>query len=270
MKKIVHPVIILALSFGLFSCEGLFDTEDGGLTREEVVEGLKTALEVGTDSAVSVTSAMGGYLEDEAIKILLPDEVETAMNYADDIGVAGIIEPLVDDVILSVNRAAEHAAPKARQPFNDAIRGLSISQAWEILNGINPAGSKKNTQDFDSTAATNYLKAITFTQLVDAFSPDINDALDKDLGLGFTATGAWNSLTGTYNDAAVFYNGTAALWPGVDPVETIDTDLGEYAVGKALDGLFLKVGEEEKKIRDNPFEWATSTVGDILTKVFGD
>lgn len=269
MKRFLQAFFVLVLIFGLFSCEGLFDTEDGGLSREEVVEGLKTALEVGTDSAVSVTSAVGGYLEDEAIKILLPDEVQTAMNYADDIGIAGIIQPLVDDVVLSVNRAAENAAPKAGEPFKTAIRDLTITQAWEILNGVNPAESKKYAQAFDSTAATNYLKTKTYPQLVEAFAPDINNALDKDLGLGFTATNAWNSLTNTYNDAADVYNLTAPFL-GKDPVELIDTDLGEYTVGKALDGLFLKVGDEEKKIRNNPFEWATSTVGDILTKVFGD
>jgi hypothetical protein len=168
---------------------------------------------------------------------------------------------MIEDVILSINRSAEDAAKDAGPIFKNAITSLTISDAWGILNGINPASNKKET-GFDSTAATSYLRSTTYEALIDAFSPHIDSALNKDISiLGFSANEAWNTLTSVYNTAAnLILN---------DPLEPVNTDIGEYTVGKALDGLFLKVGEEEVKIRRDPWAWATETIGKILTRVFG-
>jgi len=267
MKKILILIMFLFPVF-MTTCDLLETIEEEGLTTEEVIEGLKTALIVGTDSSVSITSALNGYYGDEAIKILLPEEANVILDNLDNellqtLGVKSIIENSIDDVVLSINRAAETAASDAGPIFKDAITSLSISDAWEILNGTNPA-AKKKSDEFDSTAATAYLHSTTYDALVTAFSPYINSALDNDLGLGFSTNDAWNTLTSTYNTAA---NSPLDFFDNLKPVET--TDLGPYAVGKGLDGLFLKVGEEEKKIRANPWAWAGELVGDILTKVFG-
>ena len=97
--------------------------------------------------------------------------------------------------------------------------------------------------------------------MIIAFSNPINTSLDKVL-VGTTSTNdIWSSVTTTYNDAVAVYN----LIPLVNDLETVNSNLGEYATEKALNGLFLKVGNEEKKIRRNPFEWGI----DILEKVFG-
>jgi hypothetical protein len=266
MKKVCVLSLFLILSF-LNSCEFL-ETEENGLTVEEVIEGLKTALIVGTDTSVVKTSAVNGYYGDPLIKIPLPEEAHVITDNLDHpllatLGLNEIIENKIDDVILSINRAAEDAASDAGPIFKNAITSLTITDAWDILNGINPASNKKAT-GFDSTAATAYLRSTTYNALVEAFSPYINTALDKDISmLGFSANDAWNTLTSYYNQAA---NSALDIFDDLKPV---NTDIGEYTVGKALDGLFLKVGEEEINIRRDPWAWASETVGDILTRVFG-
>ncbi len=259
--------LLLLLSLYLSSCEDLLKLGDNAdeLTTEEVIEGLKTALNVGTDTAVSVVSVTDGYYLDQIIKIPLPDEASIITDNLDNplvqsLGLSGMVE----DVILSINRSAEEAAKGAGPIFKDAITGLSISDAWSILNGTNPAGTKKSeSEEFDSTAATAYLKSTTYESLTEVFSPVVNQALDQDVGLGFSANQAWNTLTGAYNPVASSFLGQAA------GLETVDTELDDFVIGKAFDGLFYKVGLEEKKIREDPLAWAGTTVGKIFEKVFG-
>jgi len=267
MKKLTIISLILIPVF-LNSCEFL-ETDGDGLTTEEVIEGLKTALIVGTDTSVVKTSAEDGYYGDPLLKILLPPEADVIIDnlnhpIVSTLGLTELIEQKIEDVVLSINRAAEDAASDAGPIFKDAITSLTISDAWDILNGINPASNKKET-GFDSTAATEYLRSTTYDALVEAFSPYINTALDKDISvLGFSANDAWTTLTSYYNQAA---NSVLDVFDNLKPV---NTDIGEYTVGKALDGLFLKVGEEEIKIRRDPWAWASETVGEILTRVFGE
>ena len=266
MKKLTIISMILVPVF-INSCD-LLETDGDGLTTEEVIEGLKTALIVGTDSSVMKTSAEDGYYGDPLLKIFLPPEADVIIDNLDNpilstLGLTELIEQKIEDVVLSINRSAEDAASDAGPIFKDAITSLTISDAWDILNGINPASNKKET-GFDSTAATAYLRSTTYDALVEAFSPYINTALDKDISvLGFSANDAWTTLTSYYNQAA---NSVLDIFDDLKPV---NTDIGEYTVGKALDGLFLKVGEEEIKIRRDPWAWASETVGKILTRVFG-
>lgn len=267
MKKLGIISICLIPVF-INSCEFL-GTDGEELTTEEVVEGLKTALIVGTDTSVVKTSAEDGYFGDPLLKIPLPEEAHVITDNLDyplisTLGLRDLIEEKLDEVVLSINRAAEDAASDAGPIFKNAITSLTISDAWDILNGINPASGKK-AEGFDSTAATAYLRSTTYNALVEAFSPYINTALNKDItALGFSANDAWDRLTSLYNQAA-----NSVLDFG-DMLKPVDKDLGEYTVGKALDGLFIKVGEEEIKIRRDPWAWASETVGKILTKVFGE
>ncbi len=256
MKRITW-IIFIAISVIISSCENLFNGDEDGLTTEEVVEGLKTALEIGTDTATSVLGLVNGYYGNSLYKIPLPPEADIIVE---NLSLISVGEDLVEDVIMGINRAAEDAANDAAPIFKDAITGMTLSDAWDILNGTNPAESTKSAGDFDSTAATGYFKATTYNALTDVYSPKINGALQKDLlDINYSPYDAWEDLTGAYNTVA---NSIVGQLAGLTPVTT---DIGEYCTGKALDGLFHKVGEEEIKIRRNPFEWAV----DIIQKVFG-
>lgn len=260
MKRIGY-LLTLFISLTFFSCEELeniLGDEENGLTESEVIEGLKTALQVGSDTAVSVTSQLNGYYKDEAIKILLPDEAEVIYDHMDHSLVQNLgIDKLLEDAVLSMNRAAEDAASDAGPILKDAIINLSISDGWDILNGKNPADNSNHQEAFDSTAATHYLTATTQQDLFNAFQPKINTSLEKDLVGDLSTQEIWENLTNTYNTAAQTLG-----W------ETVETQLDVYVTREALDGLFYKVGQEEKQIRRNPAQWAGTTVEKILKKVF--
>lgn len=276
-----QSLLILFLTGLLFSnCELLEEggVLDEGLSNEEIIEGLKTALNVGADSASTVLSITNGYYEDLLVKIPLPEEAEAIRNFVSNNAVSSFfnLDQQFENVVKSVNRAAENAAKDAAPIFKEAITSLDISEGWDILNGIVPEGSssigvENKSTDFDSLAATKFLKGQTYNALTDLYAPKINDALGKDLGLGFSAVDAWKTLSTSYNNTLNRTEVQAALTAAalfgnsIDVPGELNSDIGEYSTQKALDGLFLKVGDEEKKIRKNPWEWAL----DILQKVFG-
>jgi len=233
-----------------------------GLSSSEIIEGLKTALLVGTDTSVSVTSRLNGYYKDEAIKILLPPEAEKIYaNKNNALFRLSGLDKKLEDAVLAINRAAEDAAKEAGPIFKSAITGLSISDGYSILKGKNPA-AQVQTSSFDSTAATGYLRSTTYIQLRDAFSPKINVSLDKALIGRYSPNQIWNTLTSSYNTIASKSMGL------IEPVPT--TNLGQYVTEKALDGLFFKVSIQEKEIRKDPGKWAKTAVGNILQRVFGN
>lgn len=246
MKKLFYAILIaLAASFG--SCEMLegLDTE---LSEEEVVEGLKTALNVGTDTSVTVLHAKDGYYKDEIVKILLPPEGQVMYDYVDELETS-LESGYLENTVMRINRAAEDAADEAKPIFADAVRNMSIQDGMNILQGKSPDGAKA---EFDSTAATAYLRVNTYDQLTDAYAPKIDHSLSQPLVADISATQAWDESTGYYNLL-------------VPPDDRINVSLGEYTTQKALDGVFFKIGEEEKKIRKDPYQWGL----DILNKVFG-
>jgi hypothetical protein len=267
MKKVYFT--ILALSFFAFftSCDLL--KKNDSLTSAEIVEGLKTALNLGTDSSSTTLSKLDGYYGNKALKIMLPPEAQTMLAYTNNPTLKSILDNLgfndqIETVVKSINRSAEKAALEAAPIFKKAITNLSITDGLSILNGKNPTTTKAGMEasSFDSLAATNYLKSQTITDLTTAFSAPINANLDKDvLGLGFTTNKAWTTLTDLYNQGVEGYN----LLSGTKMEKVKATSLGVYCTQKALDGLFLKVGDEEKKIRKSPYDWAI----DIIRKVFG-
>jgi hypothetical protein len=112
---------------------------------------------------------------------------------------------------------------------------------------------------------------MTYNDLTSLYAPHITDALDEDLGLGFSANDAWNTLTSSYNEALNSTIVQSAIlvsqWSNkpINLPAAIETDLGVFSTQKALNGLFHMVGEEEKKIRKDPYQY----VSDILTEVFG-
>ena len=195
----------------------------------KIGDGLKEALQVGTEKAVGLTGKTDGYFANAAIKILMPDRLRTVEQGLRAVGQGAQI----DEFVLSMNRAAERAAPAAKKIFWDAIGAMGFEDARRILQGPN-------------TAATEYFKEKTTEKLTSAFSPVVSSAMNE---VGVTRH--YKDLVGAAQ--ALPFGGVGAF------------DLDHYVIGKALDGLFLVVGQEEQKIRANP----TARVTPLLKEVFG-
>lgn len=240
MKKISLILSFVGL-LGFSACEEIQDYVPAGLTNTEIINGLKEALEVSTDTSVNILNAVDGYFLDESVKILLPPEASLIFDNLSKIPGG---DQLVQQTILAINRAAEDAAVEAKPIFVDAITNMSFSDATAILNG-------------HDSSATEYLNAQTFDDLMAAFSPKISNSLNKPLVAGTSAEDLYQGLVDKYN---VIANASFGL---IKPIT--ENTLGEYTTKRALDGLFKKVTIEEGKIRNN----ISHQVSDILKKVFG-
>lgn len=244
-----HIVILVLSAFFMSACAELSQvaktvgTQNMPLSNAEIISGLKEALLVGTDSSVSRLSAVNGYLKDEAVKILLPPEARTIMDNVSKIPGGA---KLVDDVILSINRAAEDAAKGAKPIFVKSVKEMTFTDALQILRG-------------PDNAATSYFKQKTSAQLGDLYRPKIHESLNKALVAGITTQQSWDKLTSTWNKFAGSAVGQVAGY------KTVDVKLEDYLLQQALNGLFLKIEEREKDIRNN----AAARVTDILRRVFG-
>jgi len=200
-----------------------------GLTNDEVIRGLKEALNVGTNNSTASTSKMDGFYKNPLIMIPFPPEAEKVKNTVINLG----MQKQVDEFVMTLNRAAEEASKEAAPVFLEAIKGMSISDGFSILKGAD-------------NAATDYLKNKTTTDLTVKFSPIIQRAIEK-----VQVTKYWNPVITTYNKV-----------PGV---EKQNPNLEQYITIKALEGLFKLIAGEEKKIRTDPI----ARINDILKKVFG-
>jgi hypothetical protein len=215
------------------SVEGKKDSTGGsGLSSDDIVNGLKDALKVGSSNAGSSASKTDGFFKDSLIKIPFPPDAQKVKALAIKTGQ----QKQVDDFVLSLNRAAEQAAVKAAPIFANAILSMSISDGLSILKGNNDA-------------ATQYLKSKTMQQLHDAFLPIVKDAIAS-----VNVTKYWTPMANAYNSTTMFSG-----------EKKVNTDLNEYVTQQALNGLFILLAQEELKIRQNP----AARVTDILKKVFG-
>jgi hypothetical protein len=202
----------------------------GSLSTDEIVAGLKEALQKGTEQGTDKLSAVNGFLQNAAVKILLPPDAKKAEEMLRSVGLG----KLADDAITSMNHAAEDASKNAAPIFVNAIKQMSIGDAWGILKG-------------GDTSATHYLKVKTTDPLTTAFKPVIEQSLQK-----VEATKYWSDFANAYNKLNMF---------GKDK---LDTNLSSYVTAKALNGIFYEIGEQEKQIRKNPAARTT----DLLKKVF--
>ncbi|ASB50778.1 DUF4197 domain-containing protein [Alkalitalea saponilacus] len=216
---------------------------DRPLTQTEVANGLREALKIGTDSAASGLSRMNGYYGDELVKILLPPE---AAVITDNLNRIPGGEKLLEDVILRINRSAEHAAKEATPIFVNAVTKMTIQDAFTVL------------RDGDN-AATQYLRNHTYNELFKLYQPKIESSLNQNLVTGISTNDSWQNLTGQWNRLAGSLAGQIAGF------NTVEIELDEYLTHQALDGLFLKLAEEEAKIRTNPAARVTA----LLERVFG-
>ena len=235
MKKAFVPfaLILSFLTVSFSSCDQLGDILDDLLSSGDATAALKEALRVGTDTSVSKGSAVDGYLGNALIKILLPPEADLVLGAASFI--PGIGETL-NQLEVKLNRAAENAAPQAQEILLNAIVNITIDDAIAIVNG-------------EDDSATRFLKNGTQTQIAALFKPEIQSSLET--------VGAQT----IWENAVTLYNPVAPLLQQ----PTVDPDLADYTTNKALDGLFVLVAQEEKKIREDPLH----QVSEILQKVFG-
>jgi len=203
--------------------------EKSGLSDAKIGSGLKEALKVGTENAVHLTGKTDGYFLSQVIKILMPEKLRTFEKGLRAVGYG----PQVDEFVLSMNRAAEKAAPAAKQIFWDAVGEMTFDDARKILSG-------------SDTAATEYFKGKTTDRLTATFKPVVDKSMNE---VGVSRQ--YKELVGRYES--------------IPFVKKESFDLDQYVVTKALGGLFYMVGEEEKKIRKNPAARTT----DLLKEVFG-
>jgi hypothetical protein len=193
------------------------------------VAGIKEALAVGTERAVASLGRQDGYFANAAVKILMPSSIQKVADVA---RMAGY-QKQVDEFILSMNRAAEAAAPLASRYFGDAIRAMSVDDVRGILTG-------------GDTAATEFFRAKTRDKLYAAFKPVVSQKVSQ-----VGATNAYKNMMGRYESVPMMHSQSL--------------DLDDYVTNRSLDGLFHMVGEEEKRIRTNPVARTT----DLLKAVFG-
>lgn len=199
------------------------------LTTEEVASGLKEALVQGITNGSSQASRKDGYFKNSLIKIPFPPDAIKVANTLRDLG----LDRQVDRFIITLNRGAEDAAKGAKPIFVNAIKQMTIQDAWGILKGENDA-------------ATQYLKRTTSKPLYSSFKPVIKNSLEK-----VRATKYYGDLVKRYNQIPL--------------VEKVNPDLDDYATNMAIDGLFKLVAIEEGKIRKDPLARTTA----LLKKVFG-
>jgi hypothetical protein len=219
---------LAALSLLLWSAHsGAATLQD--LSNTDAVAGLKQALTDGSAAAIAQLGKENGFLGNAKVKIPLPpslQRIEGALRLAG-------MRKQADDLVVAMNRAAESAVPEAKALLVDSIRKMSVQDAKGILTG-------------GDTAATDYFRRTTQGQLSQRFLPIVKNATDR-VGLA----GQYNSLAG---QAASF---------GL--VEKEQATIESYVTGKALDGLYRMIAEQEKAFRQNP----VGAASDIVRKVFG-
>ncbi|MEX2513881.1 MAG: DUF4197 domain-containing protein [Cyclobacteriaceae bacterium] len=233
MKK---PFIVLASLFIVYisACTSaevnrfIQGASNAALTNEEVGNGLKDALVKGISTGAELASKENGFLQNDLIRISLPEELRDIESTMRRFGLGSE----VDRVLLTINRGAETTAMEAKPIFINAIKQLTIQDAFSILRG-------------DQDAATQYLRKTTSERLTELFKPKIQESLDK-----VGATKHYSDLVNAYN--------------ALPTTQKINPDLNAYVTERAINGLFELIAIEELKIRENPAERTTA----IMRRVF--
>jgi hypothetical protein len=239
MKKILFSLLLMALvpAGANAQLKGLMDkakskvegvTGKGTLSNADIGSGLKEALKEGVSKQVTKLTAEDGFYKNEAVKILLPEELQKVDKKLRQMGMSS----LADEGIKVLNRAAEDAVKEATPIFVDAITNMTINDAKKILMGAD-------------NSATSYLQASTSKPLYAKFSPVVKTSL-SNVG----ADKVWASIIEKYNSLPL--------------VSKVNPDLTDYVTNKAMEGVFKMISVEEKNIRTN----LSSRTSDLLKKVF--
>ena len=231
MKK----VLILGLSLLVFGCAELQQVANQypqigtvGIGNADIAAGLKEALNNGITKQVSKLTSTDGFFKNEAVKILLPAELQKVDRTLRDLGMSS----LADEGLKVLNRAAENAVKEATPIFVDAVKNMTFTDARNILLG-------------NDTSATIYLQSSTSTALYSKFNPVVKNSLGK-----VGADKVWANIITKYN--------------AIPLVKKVNPDLNDYVTQQAMNGVFKMVAVEEKDIRNN-FAARTS---DLLKRVF--
>lgn len=233
MKKLLLFTIptLFILFFSFQSC----DVIDDLLSNDETVAGLKEALSISTDTTVSQAGVLDGFYQNTTIKILFPDDAQSSqiITFINDNPILSVaLSSLTESFVERMNRAAENAAPLAKDIFKETITNITINDAVGILNG-------------GDYAATEFLENNARPALYNAFRPIIEDKISE-----VNADVIWNQVTTSYNTLSG---------------NQVNTDINDYVTNKALDGLFHLIAQEEQKIRQDPLHRVT----ELLQRVFG-
>lgn len=225
------PITLSFILVFLSSCSLLQNagSTSGQLTEQETHAGLIEALTVGAGNSTQRAGKTNGFWGNAAIKILFPPEAIKAKQTLESVGLGAVVERFE----LSMNRAAEKSASEAKPILIQAIKSISFRDVFEILFG-------------GKDAATNYLRQKTEPQLRAKFQPIVKNSLDE-----VEVTKLWNQMIGQYNQ--------------IPFMPAVSADLETYVTTKALDGLFILIADEERKIRENP----VARISALLKKVFG-
>jgi len=223
-RTILRLAITLATIVSLPAAAGIAD-----ISNADAASGLRQALTDGTAAAIQLLGKENGYFANPKVKIPLPPALKQVESGLRMMG----MKKKADELVLSMNRAAEAAAPEAKQLLVDAVKKMSVQDAKSILTG-------------GDTAATEYFKRTTSAQLTQRFLPIVKKATDR-VGL------------------AQQYNNLAGQGASLGLIKKEDASIENYVTQKALDGLYLMIAEQEKSFRQNPVGAASS----IVKKVFG-
>ncbi len=197
----------------------------------KIASGLKEALRVGADKAVALTGKQDGYFKNEAIKIMLPEKLRAMEGALRKVGLGGQI----DQLVLSMNRAAETAAPQAKSIFIKAISEMSFEDAQKIYKG-------------GDTAATQYFQTKTTAELTRLFKPAVTKSMAD-----YNVSKMYQGVTGKYNALPA-----AKLFPA--------PEAEDYVVKQSLNGLFKVLGDQEKAIRRDPAARVTQLLKDVFSQ----
>ena len=204
-------------------------TSGSSLSNTDIVSGLKEALRVATDSTTSTLGAAGGYLKNQAIKIVMPEEALKAEKTLRSIGAGA----LVDKAILSMNTAAENAAGQVGEIFLTSIKQMTVTDGLNILRG-------------GDHAATDFLKRTTTSTLMERMKPVIENSLKQ-----VNADKYWKDVFSKYN---------------MFSQQKVETDLSNYVTSKALEGMFYNIALQETKIRKDPAAQVTDILKKVFAK----
>ena len=225
-------IFALFLVLNLTACAELKDVvgtlPQGGISQAEIASGLRQALDFGIDKQVSKLAQTDGFFKNQLVKILLPEELQKVDKTLRDIGLSS----LADEGLKLLNRAAEDAVKEATPIFVDAVKGITFTDAKNILLGAD-------------NAATQYLTLKTESPLYDKFNPIIKNSFSK-----VGADDIWENLITRYNNLPF----TADVNP----------DLTDYVTNEALEGVYTMIAIEEKEIRNS----IASRTTDLLRRVF--
>jgi len=222
MRRILSGLALLVIS--AHAAAGLED-----ITQTEAVRALRQALNEGSLAAIAKLGVENGFLRNSRVKIPLPPSLQKVERGLRAFG----MKHEADELVLAMNRAAEAAVPEAKQLLADAVRKMTVQDAKKILTG-------------GDTAATDYFKRATESQLTQRFLPVVKKATDRV-------------------DLAQKYNALAGQGLAFGLIEEEEASIERYVTGKALDGLYFMIGEQEKAFRKDPVR----STSEIVRKVFG-